>query len=247
VILIHMYLKQKRKRQKNKAMYEDFGLQHEYIKIEKDHTTSFGGSQAWFYTKSIQKSGCGRIAGQDLALYLGCYHPGSQTPAFRKLRFQKGCITWESYERYSRRMRKWFPVIPYLGMPGWFLPVGLNLYFRKYHVPYRVRWGVLPGNLLQRIEEMLKADIPVILAVGQNFPFFWGRRRLTFYQKKNGRYEESVKVKAHYVTVTHMQGKWLTISSWGKEYYINWDEYLVYVKKYSSYLFSNICYVYKRT
>lgn len=220
-------------------------LKHPYPSIKKDEVISYGGSQTWFASEVVKKCGCGRIAGQDLLLHLGRYHRGCQTPPLRKLHFQDGKITWESYEAYSLKAGKWFPVLPYFGMPGWLLPVGLNLYCWRYHLPYRARWGVLPGNLFYKIEEMLGQDIPVILAVGQNSPFFWGKKKLTFYQKKNGRYVEAMKVKAHYVTVTGVDEKWLIISSWGKQYYIQKEEYTTYVKKYSSYLFSNICYIYK--
>ena len=38
----------------------------------------------------------------------------------------------------------------------------------------------------------------------------------------------------------------LEISSWGKKYYINYDEYINFVKKHDNFLFSNILYIKKK-
>ena len=52
---------------------------------------------------------------------------------------------------------------------------------------------------------------------------------LAFYVKKNGRMEKACTVSAHYVMVTGMIERngeaFLEISSWGKKYYVNWNEY----------------------
>lgn len=221
-------------------------LKHPYICIKKENKDSFGGSQTWFSSSVIKKYGCGRIAGQDLLLYLGRYHRGCQRKKLRQLSMLDKSVVWERYEEYSKIVGKWFPIIPYLGMPGWLLPLLLNAYFWRYHMPYRACWGVLPHQFWDKIEKMLQADLPVILAVGQNFPFFWGKKKLNFYQINDEEYVEVTKVKAHYVTLTGLNEEWMEISSWGKKYYIKREEYLAYVKKHSCWLFSNICYVYGR-
>ena len=87
---------------------------------------------------------------------------------------------------------------------------------------------------------MLEAQIPVVLAVGPNFPMLWGNQRLIFYEKDGMLYHPKTTTKAHYVTITEIDGEWLTISSWGKKYYIKKAEYEMYVRKHSNYLFSNI-------
>ncbi|MFQ7549242.1 MAG: hypothetical protein ACLRMZ_01540 [Blautia marasmi] len=43
-----------------------------------------------------------------------------------------------------------------------------------------------------------------------------------------------------------MDETWMRVSSWGKEYYINRQEYYNYVRKHSSFLISNICYIKSR-
>ncbi|MCA5962640.1 hypothetical protein LC724_22785 [Blautia sp. RD014234] len=94
---------------------------------------------------------------------------------------------------------------------------------------------------------MLAHDIPVILLVGPNFPFVWGKHRLNMYHRSpEGEYSPSCQIKAHFVTVTGMDDTWMRVSSWGKEYYINRQEYVNYVKKHSSFLISNICYIKSR-
>ena len=48
------------------------------------------------------------------------------------------------------------------------------------------------------------------------------------------------------MTVTGMDEDWLCVSSWGNRYYISREEYRRYVRRHSSYLFSNIVYLDKR-
>ena len=102
---------------------------------------------------------------------------------------------------------------------------------------------------------MLEDDIPVILAIGNNFPFVWGKKELYLYvndeEGKNEQgaepvYRKSFGVYGHFVVVTAIEGNCLTVSSWGKKYYINIDEYDAYVKKHSIHLYSNILSIKKK-
>ena len=45
------------------------------------------------------------------------------------------------------------------------------------------------------------------------------------------------------VTVTAMDEIWMCISSWGKKYYINRQEYMEYACRYSGFLVSNMVYL----
>ena len=56
----------------------------------------------------------------------------------------------------------------------------------------------------------------------------------------------AAEVKAHFVVVTGLENEYLQVSSWGKEYYISWQEYLHYAGKCSSFLVSNICMLYEK-
>lgn len=105
----------------------------------------------------------------------------------------------------------------------------------------RASWGLRFGQILPRIEAMLQQDIPVILAIGPNFPPLLGRKKVTFYRLENGEYLPAAETAAHFVVVTGIVGEYLQVSSWGKEYYMFWPEYQRYVKKCSSFFASNIC------
>jgi hypothetical protein len=102
------------------------------------------------------------------------------------------------------------------------------------------------------IEEMLRQDIPVILSIGPNSPNLWGDKGIPFYELREIDYQDNEntsssnskpyyykvaqqKVNGHYVTVTGIikddvaSRIMLRISSWGKQYYINYEEYRDYV------------------
>jgi len=67
------------------------------------------------------------------------------------------------------------------------------------------------------------------------------KHRVRLYVKgADGIYRSNSSIKAHYVTVTGLDRRWMRVSSWGKEYYISRGEYEQYVKKHSSFLISNI-------
>lgn len=52
-------------------------------------------------------------------------------------------------------------------------------------MPYSIHWGAQSGSLFENIELMLESDIPVILAVGPNFPLFWQKNNLPFYRRES--------------------------------------------------------------
>ena len=179
------------------------------------------------------------------------------------------------YDKYIQYMEKhFFHILPKLGISGVLMAWNLNMYFllnRKKIKKitggrYWARWAVLPSNILSRIKEMLSNDIPVVLAIG---PGMFRKNKLTFYNKINGTdgsiiFKPVTKTKDHYVTVTGVeeyivssngdkrdaadpQNKiMLEISSWGKKYYVNYNDYRDYVKKNDNYYFSNILYIKKK-
>lgn len=215
--------------------------------VVKGETTSYGGNQMWSENKTMHACGCGVIAGLDLLLYLCRFHSGSQQEKLNTLA-RLDPIPFDRYDRFSRELsRHYLPLIPKHGINGLSLAAGLNLFFLRNHMPFYTRWGVLPSHFWSSIAEMLAADIPVILAIGPNFPLFWQHNKLTFYAKKtDGSYARAAQTCAHYVTVTGMDEQWLRISSWGKEFYINRNEYTAYIKAHSARLFSNILWVQKK-
>ena len=216
-------------------------LKHPYPSVEKDGRPSYGGNQGWSGSGTVRRCGCGAVAATDLLLYLHRFHPGCRSDVFRKIP-NNGAVALKTYNSLVDRLRKrFFFVIPRFGMNGFMVSRGLNRYFRRNSIPLRAKWGIWRWGLWSSIEKMIYADLPVICSVGPNFPLFWKNYKLQFYiRTKDGGYRPSAMTKAHYVTITGIDDQWLKISSWGREYYINREEYKRYVAKHSSYLFSNV-------
>lgn len=206
-------------------------LKNAYVEVAGQSGKSYGGNQGWFSGATVRGYGCGLIGASDILIYMGS---------------KQGAYIKESvYKDYVSALgKKYFPLLPKAGISGWLLAIGLRRCCGKYRLPYKVRWGVRKRKILSAIEEMLGRDIPVILSVGPNFPILWGRKGVGLYRcNGRGAYTKVQDIRAHYVVVTGMMEGWLRISTWGKEYYLNWEEYKRYIDKYSCSLFSNICYI----
>lgn len=209
---------------------------------------SYGGSQSWFADKVMRAGGCGVVAAGDLLLYLSMHRKACRNEEAHSIIQGDGSISKPRYGQYLKRLRRhYFPLLPRFGMPYWVLTVGLNRFFIKYDIPLRARWGVWPWKLLRSMEKMLSDELPVILAVGPNFPWFLRKEKLTFYNRKeDGSFAAAARTSAHYVVVTAVEDGNIRISSWGREYWIKWEEYKQYAGKNSNYLMSNICYICER-
>lgn len=198
----------------------------------------YGGAQAWSESKTFRGYGCGVIAVAHIALHEKNQSVWNEHVAEK--RNSKIIEKDEFMELVNSLRKRYLFVIPKFGLNGIFLTIGSNFYFRKAGLGLRARWGCMPWNIWKRIDRMLEADIPVLLAIGPNFPFLFGKRKLNLYGKKNGVYQKETETIAHYVTVTASDEAWLEISSWGRRYYINKLEYKKYVSRHSAWLFSNI-------
>lgn len=216
-------------------------LKHPYCSVAVSKGASYGGNQGWFLERWMRESGCGVIASADLMLYLHRYHGELKQPLFCIVP-KEGTVPLGSYLRIGMFLRKgYFPLIPKVGLSAPLLIIGLNRLFRANDVPLSAGWCVWGTKLWSQMEQQLKNDYPVILAIGANIPFIWKKHKLALYQKDaGGCYRVHASVKAHYVTVTGMDDTWLRVSSWGQEYYIHREEYSAYVKKHSSFLVSNM-------
>lgn len=207
-------------------------LRRPFPGVQKANTVSYGGSQMWSEKKIIRDCGCGPVAALDLLHYLTDEDTGAPL----------------SLERYNNELRllcrRYLPLIPRSGLNGLTLALGLNRLFRERGLPYHAVWALSGARLWDRIRDMLERDLPVILSIGPNFPAVWQKERLCFYLRTgDGNFVPSASTKSHYVTVTGMDPDWLRISSWGREYFISRREYDDFVKKHSSYLFSNLLYI----
>jgi hypothetical protein len=118
---------------------------------------------------------------------------------------------------------------------------------------YRSRWKWTFIKKWKIVERMLKDDIPVILSIGNNFPIIWGKHELNLYVNDTASttehetvYKKQQSVNGHFVVITAIEGNCLTVSSWGKKFYISIDEFDDYVKKHSTHIYSNILEIKKK-
>lgn len=216
-------------------------LQHPYILVDVHGRLSYGGGQQLSKNPMIRRCGCGVVAATDLLLYLTRWHSHGAVDYFAGLLTDEA-VPLPVYDALLRNLsRREFPMIPYAGINGVMLMAGMQLFFRRHGMPYITRWCMAPGRLWERIEDMLSADIPVIMSVGPNFPLIWGDKRVRFYaHAPAGGYIPASGAKAHYFTVTGLDGEWLRISSWGCCYYLSRREFEEYARHASTTIASNV-------
>lgn len=218
-------------------------LKNQYPSIRQGGALSYGGSQLWSDNAVIKKCGCGVIAALDLIIYLERYHSKAAEFSADSAEFALSSYN----KRASWLCRRYFPLIPPFGMNGLVLIAGLNRFFFEQHMPFRATWSLAEDRLWSRMDDMLQRDIPVILAIGPNFPYVWQKNRLTLYRKNaGGSYTPASSAKAHFVTVTGLYEEWMRISSWGKMYYVKRVEFLQYVTDHSNKILSSIVYIESR-
>ena len=189
-------------------------LSRSYISVRRDGCPSYGGSQNWF-GGMLRVCGCGVIGAADILWYLE--HDDE--------------MTLEEYDRYVRRLRRSFVMIPFRGIPGFMMAFCLDLCMRRRGLPYRVRWGAGRGGIRKTAAAMIRDDIPVPFCIGaclhqlRNKPLCRGLRLC----RKAGepgaeQYIWTKTVRNHFMVMTGIEGKWARISSWGQEYYIDLEE-----------------------
>ena len=208
-------------------------LKKPYASVRLPGGYSAGGSQMWLENKVIRKCGCGAVAAFDLFRYL------TEIPGGRSALSEMGKD--EYCRQLARIQHRYFPLIYPSGINGLMLVAGINRIFRENGLPFHAKWAASKDKLFDRVEHMISEDIPVILAVGPNFPLFWQKHGVNLYRReRNGAIRSVSKIRGHYVTVLAINDEWMKISSWGQIYEINMKEYMDYVKKHSNHLFSNI-------
>ena len=227
---------------------EKASLKRAYVNVRAGRQVLFGGSQMRGAKKTFQASACGLISAVDFLLYLGRQHPEWRGPKWPSGWDGEGPIDEDEYFRFVKHLQHWYlPVIPYIGMTGFRLAIGLNWYFRRNRIPLRCRWGVFARNFYARMADMLKKDLPVILAVGPNFPPRFHKVNCAFYvQRSDGTYRKSTQTNAHFINAVSLDDEWIGISSWGQPYFIRREEYETYRRKASNALFCSLLYVRER-
>ncbi|MGX8699158.1 MAG: hypothetical protein ACSW8F_04415 [bacterium] len=187
----------------------------------------YGGAQGQLPRRRERRYGCGLTAGANVLCRLMELGPE---------------VEGEKYNRLCRRLKWLTPLgLGLRGTNGWLLAVGMNLCFLTGRLGHYAFWGMSAKKLWCRVEASLARDIPVILAIGPNIPKFWSREAVPFYQKApSGALVRVTAARAHFVTVTALEGDQLTISSWGRAYILLRSEYEVYARRNGGFFVSNV-------
>lgn len=200
---------------------------------------SYGGNQSWFTDESdrwIKPLGCGLISCADIILY----------------KSGRTDLKLDEYKDFVRSLNRGFlRVRPRLGVNGFFMALGIRSRLRALGVPYKARWCFSKRKLLGRIRDMLERDMPVTIAAGPQLGRKARRSGVEFLARNANNVIthpswRSGLVRDHYVTVTGLieseEHTLLQISSWGERYYIDWEDYLRYMRLPLTF-FSNIMYI----
>lgn len=268
-----------------------------YIPIFRDSTTFYGGNQMWFPDQNkrskdyiLHHYGCGTIATADLFLYLAIQSDAYRSGVTESVLHGTVSAYYKDYMSYVRKVNAYYTKTKrYIAVLGPRIAYVFNSYARTYQFRLRARWKLALSyyDMLERIEEMLSRDIPVILSIGPNTPFLWKNEGINFYSRDILNEEDNTigeksptdnnssilspslyryrpvksNVNSHYVTVTGLykieksnragqeqysngDGKiMLRISSWGKLYYINYNEYRDYIDNIGGTFTSSMNYV----
>ena len=233
-----------------------------------DGMVSYGGAQRWFFNEDkkkwyswftddyiLENKGCGLISASDILLYLSEKNSKYATKLTKSVEKNKtGNLKYSTYMSYLYNMSdKYFTVGRYTGIFGTSIATGINLYSYKYDLGLKAKWGVKKNQILPKIKEMLKNDIPVTLSIGPCVKNE-GVELYEWNPKEGDKYHfdlipRSNKVASHYVTVTGLvtdkvkNQTMIEISSWGTKYYIDFEEYISVAKNYSNFIVSNIVYI----
>ena len=197
-------------------------LKKEYVSVG----SSFGGNQNLFgetkelFSKGKQLGGCGVVAISDTVSYLK-----------GDLYYRTGADYRKNFNKTARRIL--------------FIPTRFGMTFFQEllgmkHISYRDSLGLkcrlvsFKRNIYPLIYDMLRDDIPVIMCI----PRIYGRnkasRSLPFYDPVS--LKKVTQTQGHFVVATgiFIEGNdvYLEISSWGRRYFIKFEEFKAFVKKH---------------
>jgi len=245
--------------------------------INPDGDASYGGNQGWFPEDNklsvdyiLNYYGCGTIGASDLFLYFALKDTKYENK-ITNMAIKDNMINYSDYMNYVRYINETYTHTPrWLGVPGPSLSNAINSYFKYAGINHKASWPLSfsKSEMLDKIEEMLEKDIPVIFSIGPNTPDLWGETMVNlYYQKKKGdehydgtlnelyQYDEndkrSTKINGHYMTITGIikdklstkHNIMLRISSWGNLYYVDYDEYREYIENEGDKWTSSMIYI----
>lgn len=213
-------------------------LKDNFIRVtDESFNPSFGGNQGWFdgaVYGNLARQGCGIIAAVDTLLYISRRYDNSFQQYLYEVndfcqnhRLAKLFMKEISIRKYDNATFA-IGIIP-IQISG-FLNRKMGLLGRQ----IRFRWNGIYGHkdMYSKMKSMISRDIPVVWSLYSH------NRTIKLYLKTDdGCYSFSgLTVNNHYVTATAVMedgtcnhSRMIEISSWGKRYYIDFDEYLDYV------------------
>jgi hypothetical protein len=228
-----------------------------YVQVKKEEDFFYGGSQMWFSDTDwfhkdyiLHYNGCGTIATADFFLYLALKSNDYKTPLTEIALKNTDIIEYDNYYKYVKIIdSEYTNVKRILGVLGPTIASGIKRYFTKYKIDYSASWkmNLSDCKMYDSIEKMLRHDIPVILSIGPNTPNVWGKKGVSFYKVIGA--QESNNINGHYVTVTGIIENqdngdiFLCISSWGRKYYMNYNEYRRYIQNISGTYTSSMIFI----
>ena len=201
----------------------------QFLTVNDGETSYYGGAQAWLPTKNSRRGGCGPIALTNMLL--------SMEAADGRRSFE---LSRKEFLEAEQKMAGQIWIVPRFGVNGLALARRFNIYCRSHGLPFKARWGTRPSRIEPEITRMLEENVPVLLGIGPTFPLYFSKTKLTFYRKTGETYTPAVTTKAHFVTVTELAPGWMTISSWGRQYYIKLEEFYHFMCRKSIPLITNI-------
>jgi len=237
-----------------------YRLQKPYIQIKRENgELTYGGDQG-FFKKSKAGSvdalksamGCGVVAFSDLVLYLGI---GKKKKSIAEsMCYVNQKKEEKAYCQYYNCIYDFLGGVSRInGIGGLRLMWGFHRLAKGGQERLRAVWGLSANKLYNRVEEMLKQDIPVILCIPMMLLKKDKKDGLTFYQRSGEEWQVRTVVSGHYVMVTGIVQEcgsgeiFMEISSWGKKYYINWNEYEKLIRThFLGTILGNILYIRKR-
>jgi hypothetical protein len=237
-----------------------------YVPILRDSTVYYGGNQMWFSDDNkrsrdyiIHHYGCGTIATADLFLYLAIKSDAYRNGVTESVLKGTDSAYYKDYMSYVRKVNTYYTKTKrYIAVLGPRIAHAFNSYARIYQYRLRAKWklGLSYYDMLAYIEEMLSRDIPIILSIGPNTPFLWQNKGISFYNREvindTDHYQQvRSNVNSHYVTITGIYNQltnnkekiMLHISSWGKSFYINYNEYRDYIDNVGDSFTSSMIYI----
>lgn len=208
-----------------------------FISVNYNGSFSYGGNQSWFGSGSplerrISNVGCGVITACDTLLYLSRQYP-DHFRFFEANQYSYYGVDFRYYSKYVKRFAcKYANPFPFLGMTGFRLSFGMNMFLSAGDIPLKTKWklALLNRNIMDEIHSCLENNIPVIMSIPPR-PFF-GKGLM---MKGTGLSRSYDSHSGHFIVVTGIICKngnpyLLELSSWGKRFTVNCRRFIALSK-----------------